>query len=72
MGQWYLSFAVDIGWLGACVVVAESAFEAITVSHLRGINPGGEVQLVDLGEVKAPEGFPLHTLITDREKLDNF
>lgn len=46
---WYLSFVdPDLPegerWVGGCYVPATSVEEALTVSHVLGINPGGEVQ----------------------------
>lgn len=41
---WYLSFANDAGFLGAVIVRAHGMGDACDQAHLRGINPGGEVQ----------------------------
>lgn len=43
-GVWYLSFADERGFLGGLFVRADSLSEALTRSHLLGLNPGGEVQ----------------------------
>jgi hypothetical protein len=39
----YLSFAGEEGWRGACYVVAPTFELAVTEAHLRGCNPGGEI-----------------------------
>jgi hypothetical protein len=41
---WCLSFADDVEWLGACIVQARGFIGAVSLSHERGCNPGGEVQ----------------------------
>lgn len=52
----YLSFAGDDGFRGACYLRADadagpmSADSPVAVSHLRGCNPGGEVMVVALTE----------------------
>jgi hypothetical protein len=42
-GLFYLSFATDAGFLGACVVEARTVAHAARRCHELGINPGGEV-----------------------------
>ncbi len=47
-GYWYLSFAdpereTGTQYLGACIVRAHSYLEAVEVTHVLGINPGGAV-----------------------------
>lgn len=42
----YLSFANEEEWLGACIVEEANDFFALTKSHVLGINPGGDVQIV--------------------------
>lgn len=41
---WWLSFASDDGFLGACIVEAPGFLSAISVAHSKGVNPGGEVR----------------------------
>jgi hypothetical protein len=43
-GIWYLSFADGRGFLGGLFVRADDLSEALTRSHLLGLNPGGEVE----------------------------
>jgi hypothetical protein len=62
VGLWYLSFCdgdrpKGSQFLGACVVIADSPEGAVTESHLRGCNPGGEIAMWE-----APAG-------TEREVL---
>jgi hypothetical protein len=63
----YLSFAGDEGWLGACLVRGElgepgqlTAENPVSVAHREGCNPGGEVMLIELPPERAdqvPEEF---------------
>lgn len=59
---WYLSFATEKGWLGACVVRGAddqagelSPDNPVVVAHREGCNPGGEVMLIRLDEEKAEQ-----------------
>ncbi len=55
---WYVSFSADSGWLGACYVelpaFADDMSErdkvavVISLTHAKGINPGGEARLFQL------------------------
>lgn len=40
---WWLSFASDDGFLGACIVPGSDVATAAMAAHALGINPGGEV-----------------------------
>jgi hypothetical protein len=55
------------GFLGVCIVEADSAFEAVMESHRLKINPGGEVAIYG----PAPDGvYPedaLNRLLTAEE-----
>ena len=51
---WYLSFADEGGFLGACVLRAPGMATAIQRSHQLGINPGGQVAGFDLGPELPP------------------
>lgn len=63
LGWWYLSFAdgklpTGTQFLGAIVVRARGFLDAVRQTHRRGINPGGEVQGVDVpAEWNPPEAF---------------
>lgn len=64
--MFWLSF-VDTGtdtFLGGCLVKAEDAKAAVTKSHALGINPGGEVCMV---QADAQGAFPLDTLLQKEE-----
>ncbi len=43
MKWYYLSFAGDEGFRGACVVQADDFISAVQETHRRKINPGGQV-----------------------------
>jgi hypothetical protein len=67
MTWFYLSFASETGFLGACVVEAEDALNAVQVATACGINPGGEAMILPTpGNVPGPD--PTYTLLT-REQL---
>jgi hypothetical protein len=69
MTLWYLSFSGDDGWLGACVVEADSLPAAIAWTHEQAINPGGDVLAGDLTEVglTVPMDWRGRTMTTLRE-----
>jgi hypothetical protein len=46
--MWWLSFADDDGFRGACIVHGETLEIALVASHQVGCNPGGEVMGVEL------------------------
>ena len=56
---WWLSFSSEAGWLGGCVVPAESFFDAALAVTVRGHNPGGEMAGFELGEGDASKIKPL-------------
>jgi hypothetical protein len=43
MSWWWLSFADDDGFLGACIVEAPDVVQAAIQAFRHGCNPGGEV-----------------------------
>lgn len=62
MAWYYLSFAGEEGFRGACIVEAIESMNAVAVATRLGINPGGEVVIV-----KAPAGpcpLPVNRLLT--------
>jgi hypothetical protein len=62
----YLSFADDEGFRGACVVEALDELDAVLVAHEHGINPGGEVMLLPTpGNVPGP--LPTYRLLSRAE-----
>jgi hypothetical protein len=66
---WWLSFASDKGFLGACVVPAPNMPTAITVATIMGINPGGEVMVYGPLE-DPPEDLPIGRLMS-KEEIEN-
>lgn len=66
---WYLSFGDETGFLGGCVVRAQGGQSAIRRSHQLGINPGGSVMIVRVGDDKGP--LPADRLLSaaDLEKF---
>lgn len=57
--QFWLSFVDpskgEGGFLGACIVEADGPLTAIQLTHLLGLNPGGEVAVWDLRDYEYPE-----------------
>lgn len=45
---WWLSFADERGFLGATVVPGSSFEDALTAASLLGVNPGGDVQGIEI------------------------
>jgi hypothetical protein len=71
---WYLSFAdpdlpTGAQWLGGCYIASNAFALALSMAHVYGCNPGGEVQgaPVPRGLTVKPEY--LHRLL-DREEID--
>lgn len=53
-GWWWLSFATDEdGFKGALLIFAPGFHSAMGIAHLTGLNPGGQVQGLEL-----PRGTP--------------
>ena len=49
MVKWFwFSFSEDAGFLGGLICDGESFLDAHQNTHLRGINPGGEVKAVEM------------------------
>lgn len=67
-GWWWLSFAAEDGFRGACVVRARGFLGATMIAHMLGISPGGEVK--SLGPAPAhfePEAGWANRLLTRAE-----
>lgn len=64
---WYLSFATDAHFLGACVVRAGDCNRAITKAHELGINPGGGVIGIQIPEGQVPYPEHRHRLLKREE-----
>jgi hypothetical protein len=76
MSLWWLSFAdrerpSGAQNLGACLVDADSYFEAIREAHRKGCNPGGEVLALEIGRdlEKTARAFPMNQLMS-RSEID--
>jgi hypothetical protein len=61
---WYLSFADDPGFLGACIVQAQDQLAAVSVAHNLRINPGGQVLMLPMNDTLLAE-YPM----ADRNRL---
>jgi hypothetical protein len=71
MSWYYLSFASPTAFLGACVVEADDAANAVDVATERGCNPGGEIMMFDV-TAEGPRNYPQYTLMSreDMERCD--
>ncbi len=58
---YYLSFADETGFLGACIVNALGPTDAARQARLVGANPGGEVMITQL-----PDDVPLTDAMKNR------
>lgn len=71
MTYWYLSFATETEALGATVVQADNIDDAIAEATRLGINPGGEVMILELQDdaIEREPDIPklLNTLLTPKE-----
>lgn len=70
---WYLSFADEPGFLGACIVQAPDGLAAVSVSHNLQINPGGQVLILQANESILSK-FPMadrDRLLTEQELRQN-
>lgn len=54
MRQFYLSFADDSGFLGACIVYGDNEKNAHYEASKRGLNPGGDVRIVERDPGREP------------------
>jgi hypothetical protein len=70
---WQLSF-VDSGrppgrqWIGGINTEAASIHDAITWTHMSGLNPGGEIAFIGITSDVGLDAHYLDRLITDREE----
>jgi hypothetical protein len=76
---WFLSFAdgsppKGTQFLGGCVVEADHFMTAVQVAHLKGCNPGGEVQGRELGNLKevVEETAAFHNRLLTHAECDAF
>lgn len=69
--RWHwLSFADDNGWLGCAVVQARGFPMAVIESHRLKINPGGEVQGLEIPFTVDPPEALCNRIIKDKAELD--
>jgi hypothetical protein len=66
---WYISFADETGFLGACQVQADSELGAAARANELGISPGGQYLICGPlpGEVVRAGGMPVNKLLTAAE-----
>lgn len=71
MRKYYISFADDNGFLGACIVQATSPHMATIVAMVAGCNPGGEALIHEVDEAGYQlTPYPLNTLLQKSDLLD--
>lgn len=64
MAWFYLSFATDTTFLGACVIKASDVLGAVEKATRLELNPGGEIMILP---VDGPGPFPPHQLMSKAE-----
>lgn len=69
MTLFYLSFAGEEGWLGACYVVAAAPELAMMEAHAQGCNPGGEIAMWDVDFLAADLGEEWRNRLLDKADL---
>lgn len=69
MTLFYLSFAAIDRFLGATVICAEDAPRALEQATLRGINPGGEVAILEVPKGSEAEAGKMLNRLVEREEL---
>lgn len=75
MGIWWLSFAdpdrpKGEQFLGVAIVRASGMGPAVTTAHVLKINPGGEVQGVEIPKTLAPPDEWIGRLLSREEIVD--
>lgn len=75
MTYWYLSFALDAargGFRGATVVEARDEMSALATATMRGLNPGGEVAILEImpDEVDDADVKAMLNRLVGREEMD--
>jgi hypothetical protein len=70
---WYLSFAGDDGWKGACIVPGKGVITATLMSKRLKANPGGEVLVIPVPEDLA-ESIPAEAVgrLLTREEVQRY
>ncbi len=74
MPWWYLSFADEGQFLGACLVQAPDALAAPARAHVLGINPGGQCMILEVTEIDKSPFTPEHRnrLLSKEELVNKF
>jgi hypothetical protein len=67
---WWLSFAVEAGFLGVAIVSADDEMGAIEEATRRGINPGGQVKLTSVPASYLEKVRPYANRLMKREELE--
>lgn len=75
MTYWYLSFALEKargGFRGATVVEARDEMSALATATMRGLNPGGEVAILEVlpEEEDEPDIRQMLNRLVRREEMD--
>lgn len=60
MRYFYISFATGAGFLGATIVKADDAQDALVEASFRGLNPGGEAMIIEVPDrIEAEPDFKM-------------
>ena len=76
MNAYYMSFCDPAKvegsqFIGACLVQADTEVDAMTESHLRGCNPGGEIMLIGPMPINDEAAAPYMNRLLSREEAEN-
>lgn len=74
MSWWWMSFVGEQGFLGVCIVEAETMEAAVASSHMIGCNPGGDIHVLGIPpefEAETFARFQPNRLITEEELRDS-
>lgn len=72
VGWWWLSFADDDGFRGACIVKAHGFLTAVMLTHALNINPGGECKGVGPVPIEANVQPGWENRLLNREQCQEF
>jgi hypothetical protein len=64
---WYLSYATEEKFLGGVFILAFGPLSAAMRSQAQGLNPGGEVMMIEVPKIKEPEYKYWNRLLTKAE-----
>lgn len=67
---WWLSFATEDAFLGACIVEAPDFRSALVASHAKGLNPGGECKGYEIDPLTQVADKDIHVFFKTVEEIE--